>query len=362
MNNNYVKLYNLSRRQSIDESMILFKGRHSIKQYNPMKPIKRGYKLWVRADMDGYISKFEVYQGKATAASTADDLDGNTFGLGEQVVQTKTQDLLNRNHEVYFDNFFTSIPLMEFLKENGVNAAGTVRLNRKGLPVGMEEVLDRGECDYRVSKDGLTVFKWQDNKAVFVLSNFHGTDISTVERTQKDGSKHEYTCPVAIADYNKYMGGVDKADMLCVVHGLSRKSKKWWHRIFFGIIDRTVVNALVVYLKLEGKSVSVLEYRRAVAQALITRATPVKVGRPRSAASTPVPAKRRKSGHSVPKEIRLQNRGVHWVTYDKKRGRCEVCQRNEVQSRPHSKCSMCKVFLCCNERKNCFAIFHDIAE
>ncbi len=32
MNNNYVKLYNLSRRQSIDESMILFKGRHSIKQ------------------------------------------------------------------------------------------------------------------------------------------------------------------------------------------------------------------------------------------------------------------------------------------------------------------------------------------
>ena len=45
MNNNYMQLYNVSRKVSIDESMILYKGRHSIKQYNPMKPIKRGYKL-----------------------------------------------------------------------------------------------------------------------------------------------------------------------------------------------------------------------------------------------------------------------------------------------------------------------------
>lgn len=60
MNNIYAKLYNVSRRRSIDESMILFTACHSIKQFNPMKPIKRGNKLWERADMDGYISKFDV--------------------------------------------------------------------------------------------------------------------------------------------------------------------------------------------------------------------------------------------------------------------------------------------------------------
>ena len=160
MNNNYVKLYNVSQKLSVDESMILFEGRHSIKQYNPMKPIKRGYKMWVRADMDGYISKFDVYQGKVTDAnvtSTPDDNEGNKFGLGEQVVQTMAMDLLKKNHEVYFDNFFTSVPLMEYLKENGVNAGGTVRLNRKALPIDMENNLDRGECDHRVSKDVLTV-------------------------------------------------------------------------------------------------------------------------------------------------------------------------------------------------------------
>ena len=66
LNSRYVRLYNISKQVSIDESMILFKGRSSLKQYNPMKPIKRGYKLWVRADMDGYISKFDVYQGRNT--------------------------------------------------------------------------------------------------------------------------------------------------------------------------------------------------------------------------------------------------------------------------------------------------------
>ena len=42
MNDNYMQVYNVSRKVRINESMILYKGRHSIKQYNPMKPIKHG--------------------------------------------------------------------------------------------------------------------------------------------------------------------------------------------------------------------------------------------------------------------------------------------------------------------------------
>ena len=45
LNNNYVKLCNVLHQVSIDRSMILFKGQSSLKQYNPQKPIKRGYKL-----------------------------------------------------------------------------------------------------------------------------------------------------------------------------------------------------------------------------------------------------------------------------------------------------------------------------
>ena len=38
--------YDPSQNISINESMVCFKGRSTIKQYLPMKPIKRSFKLW----------------------------------------------------------------------------------------------------------------------------------------------------------------------------------------------------------------------------------------------------------------------------------------------------------------------------
>lgn len=53
--------YTLSTRQAIDESMVLFKGRSSLTQYLPSKPIKRGYKIWCRTDSEtGYLVQFQV--------------------------------------------------------------------------------------------------------------------------------------------------------------------------------------------------------------------------------------------------------------------------------------------------------------
>ena len=45
LNKNFVKLYNVSKKVSVDESMIRFKGRSLIKQYNPMKPTL--YQTWL---------------------------------------------------------------------------------------------------------------------------------------------------------------------------------------------------------------------------------------------------------------------------------------------------------------------------
>ena len=54
-----------SKEVSIDEAMIPFKGRSSMKQFMSNKPVKRGFKVWARADAtNGYISEFYVYTGK----------------------------------------------------------------------------------------------------------------------------------------------------------------------------------------------------------------------------------------------------------------------------------------------------------
>jgi hypothetical protein len=45
--------------------MIGFSGRLGFKQYVPLKPTKRGIKVWVRADPhNGYVGDFQVYTGR----------------------------------------------------------------------------------------------------------------------------------------------------------------------------------------------------------------------------------------------------------------------------------------------------------
>lgn len=63
LSENYARFYKPTRCQAIDESMIRFKGRISFRQYMPMKPIKRGYKMWVRANETGFVSQFQIYTG-----------------------------------------------------------------------------------------------------------------------------------------------------------------------------------------------------------------------------------------------------------------------------------------------------------
>lgn len=115
--------------QSIDECMIKFKGRSTLKQYMPMKPVKRGYKVWCRADScTGYLYQFQVYTGKTDTAET---------GLGSNVVKSLCEPLLRNNYSghVAFDNFFSSFELMQELYEQGIYSTATIRSDRADLPL-----------------------------------------------------------------------------------------------------------------------------------------------------------------------------------------------------------------------------------
>ena len=81
--------------------------------------------------MDGYISKFDVYQGKNVMPRNFNFPD--CFGLGESVINHFTTDLIGNYHKVYFDNYFSSFPLMEYLKSNKILSCATIRTNRKYL-------------------------------------------------------------------------------------------------------------------------------------------------------------------------------------------------------------------------------------
>ena len=118
--------YKPHRKNAIDEAMVKFDGRSSIKQYVPMKPVRRGFKVWVRADSsNGYISDFAVYTGKEGTVQK---------DLGGKVVKNLVQPLAGGHYHIYFDNYFSSVKLFEDLLQDGTYACGTYRRDRRGIP------------------------------------------------------------------------------------------------------------------------------------------------------------------------------------------------------------------------------------
>ena len=96
----------------------------------PLKPTNRGIKVWVAADCtNSYFSHFEVYAGKK----------GNSVEQGlRAVIKTLTSDLKGKHHHVYFDNYFTSLVLLEDLEKDEMYACGTAR-RQKGISRPAEE-------------------------------------------------------------------------------------------------------------------------------------------------------------------------------------------------------------------------------
>ena len=80
--------------------MIGFKGRLKFRQYMPAKPTKYGIKVWMAADAsNGYVLNCSVYEGSE---------EGNALihGLGYDIVMKMARPYLNKNHYLFFDNFF----------------------------------------------------------------------------------------------------------------------------------------------------------------------------------------------------------------------------------------------------------------
>ena len=123
----FLSVYDPHQQNAIDEAMIAFKGRSSMKQYVPKKPIKRGFKAWVRADaVTGYVCEFDIYTGKGN--------NEREYGLGGSVVKKLAEKLKGKLYTIFCDNFLTSAKLFLDLLVDGIYACGTYNRTRKCYP------------------------------------------------------------------------------------------------------------------------------------------------------------------------------------------------------------------------------------
>ena len=335
---------------AVDESMVKHKGRSRFVQYMPAKPTRWGLKVWVLAEsVTGYVVHAIPYFSRE---------DRTPFRIYEDVVlkMLTSANVLGLFHHVYFDNFYTSVPMFEELAVKFKTfCCGTVRRNRKELPKDLmvkkhSSLQNRGEgiCSQCVN---LMLFVWKDRKIIHVLSTIHGTIMSTCQQTLRDDvsgkfCRKDIPCPVAVRDYSKFMGGVDLADQMFQYYSFARKSRKWTKKLFWYVLEVMKLNSYTLFNSLQTRKISFYDFSLHLVKQMIASTT-----------------------YTVPQQITYPNQPTHRLTsrcMPSDLGRksfCKVCYRRSVvgtrDKRRQTKygCKDCNAHLCLPE---CFTVFHNV--
>lgn len=328
----------------IDESLMLFKGRLSFKQYIPSKRHRFGIKFFVLCDCEtGYILDFIIYCGKESDIQEVEQ----EAGISGNIVLTMMQPYLDSGHTLYTDNWYTSPILYNILHGRQTNACGTVKQNRKYMP-DMKDKIEKGEIIH-YSTENLLALKWQDKREVRMLSTCNTPEMVPTDKQDRISGEIIYK-PKCIIDYNANMGAVDRTDMLQSSIESVRKSIKWYKKVFFHILDMTLLNAHAIYKMKTGENISVADFQLKLVKELVEKYhknTPRTTSKRGIDGDSPLRLTARHFPSQLPKD----------TTQKQKYKRCVVCSKQKIRKETSFCCAPCDVPLCV---KNCFERYHTV--
>jgi hypothetical protein len=179
------------------------------------------------------------------------------------VVESLVEPFVGTHRTIYVDRFYTSLDLLKSLAERNLYITGTVLQNRIPKEIRIAKTsaeykgMTRGDslkCKVSFTKeDGKTKAEaglvcWRDRQIVYCLSN--DTNNHEVDECTRRGNGGiiRIERPISIANYNRYMGGVDLADMRRLhCNSTIMGQNRWWLKLFFYLLDVGTSNALVLY-------------------------------------------------------------------------------------------------------------------
>ena len=327
---------------SIDEQMVPYFGHHSSKMYMKGKPVRFGFKLWVLASSDGYPYCVEMYAGK-NAQQSGGSAGTESLGLGGDVVLRLLECVQSPlQHEVFFDNYFSSYALMAALRQKGIRATGTVRDNRlKNCPLPESKTAEgasRGDYWYQ-STNGVLAVKWKDNKAVTLVTNHSSiTPLRDVQRWSKQAKKKvTVKQPNLIHEYNQHMGGVDLVDGAIAVYRPALRWNKWYGTLVINVFGLLRVASWRMYRNCTRSNVDQLTYTREIAMELLKNPRQQEPGPDEG----PGPGPDNRPGPSSGR-VRVVSKlpGNHYIVPAERQGRCKQCLKNT-----RTMCNVCDVRL-----------------
>ncbi|XP_052805840.1 piggyBac transposable element-derived protein 4-like isoform X1 [Mya arenaria] len=195
-----------------------------------------------------------------------------------------------------------------------------------------------------------------------MLTNIHPLQMSVLWKT-KYGTREQVKKPTCIVEYCKHMGGVDLLDQYNQYNSIAHKTKKWWHKLFFHIMNICLVNSYRLYEKFTTNQPKKdhESFRQSVLESLIEEG-----GGPRGQSV--------RRGRPVLGETPSRLTGRHFSDFipakaGAKRGRplrdcvaCNVKVENRVGFKRQQTsfwCPDCKVALC---HPRCFQVYHSVQD
>ncbi|XP_046395730.1 piggyBac transposable element-derived protein 4-like [Ischnura elegans] len=329
---NMKKVYYPQKQLSLDESMVLWRGRLYFRQYIKNKRHKYGIKLYMLTEPNGLVLNCLVYTGSK---------DPNVGGVGhsEKVVHSLLSDYTNVGHAVYMDNFYNSYKLSRELLGKKIYSTGTLRNTRKGNPHNVvNKKLAKGEVVGQYTKEGIFICKWKDRREVLMISSEHcGEMIEVANRRGKISKK-----PSVVAEYNKFMGGIDRADQIISYYPVERRSLRWYLKLGIHMFQILLNNSQILHNKFSSQHMSLQNFRESVIASLIFKNKPAEI---------PAPIQRKEKIH-LPVQIQSEKGSRA------QRKRCRNCSTTGVRRDVATYCPMCdgEPGLCLEP---CFRVFHN---
>lgn len=327
--------YYPQKELSLDESMILWRGRLIFRQYLKGKKHKYGIKLYTLSDPHGLILRFLVYCG------VIDELAGK--GHAANVVLKLMERKLDVGHSLYMDNYYNSFLLASKLLSRGTYCTGTLRIDRKFTPTDVKSAtLKKGETIARYA-EGVCIAKWKDKRVVSYISTEFENDM--VQITNKREILRDK--PLPIVKYNAFMKGIDRGDQMMAYYPVERKTLRWYKKLAGHIIHMLFMNAHILHniytTNAGGKKWNFYDFRLSVLEAML----------PKPVDPLPIVPLR-----GTPHTLTLlgPRRDDPTRTHQKD---CRVCRKNKLRKKSKFVCKACpgEPGLCPGK---CFDTYHQV--
>ena len=121
----FSQVYSPGKNMSVDESLVLYKGRLAFKQYIQTKRVRFKIKLYELCTSSGISLDFMVYCGRGMIG---DDEPNADMSATERIPANIMIPYLNQGHCLFVDNFYTSPKLAAHFLENGTHLCRKINL------------------------------------------------------------------------------------------------------------------------------------------------------------------------------------------------------------------------------------------